>query len=76
MADPGRDVPFLTTRELFVLKLDDWPKLASRYLALDTAGRLALLSGTVGHVPLSALNASGWTAPRRFNASPPPAVSC
>jgi beta-lactamase class A len=67
MADPGRDVPFLTTRELFVLKLDDWPKLASRYLALDTAGRLALVAGTVGHVPLSALNPSGWTAPRDIN---------
>src|ERR1022692_2175192 len=67
MADPGRDVPFLTTRELFVLKLDDWPKLASRYLALGTGGRLALLAGTVGHVPLGALNASGWTAPRDIN---------
>jgi hypothetical protein len=67
MADPGRDVPFLTTRELFVLKLDDWPKLASRYLALDAAGRLALLAGTVDHVPLSALNPSGWTAPRDIN---------
>lgn len=67
MADPGRDVPFLTTRELFVLKLDDWPKLASRYLALGTAGRLALLAGTVRHVPLSALNPSGWTAPRDIN---------
>ncbi len=34
MADPALDIPFLTTRELFVLKLDDWPKLAQRYLAL------------------------------------------
>ncbi len=34
MADPALDVPFLTTRELFVLKLHDWPKLAKRYLAL------------------------------------------
>lgn len=67
MADPRRDVPFLTTRELFVLKLDDWPKLASRYLALGTGGRLALLAGTVGHVPLSALNPAGWTAPRDIN---------
>ncbi len=67
MADPGRDVPFLTTRELFVLKLDDWPKLASRYLALGSAGRLALLAGTVDHVPLSALNLTGWTAPRDIN---------
>ncbi len=64
MADPGRDVPFLTTRELFVLKLDDWPVLARRYLALDTAGRLALLTGTVDQVPLSTLNPQPWTAPR------------
>jgi Beta-lactamase enzyme family/ORF 12 gene product N-terminal len=64
MADPALDVPFLTTRELFVLKLDDWPTLAGRYLALGPAGRLALLTGTVDHVPLSALKLAGWTAPR------------
>jgi hypothetical protein len=64
MADPALDVPFLTTRELFVLKLHDWPKLASRYLALGAAGRQALLSGTVDRVPLSALSAAGWTGPR------------
>jgi beta-lactamase class A len=67
MADPSRDVPFLTPRELFVLKLDDWPQLAGRYLALDAAGRQALLSGTVDRVPystLTALNAAAWTAPR------------
>jgi Beta-lactamase enzyme family/ORF 12 gene product N-terminal len=64
MADPALDVPFLTTRELFVLKLDHWPKLASRYLALDAAGRQAMLSGTVDRVPLSALSAAPWTEPR------------
>lgn len=70
MADPGRDVPFLTTRELFVLKLDDWPALANRYLALDTAGRQALLAGTVDRVPyatLTGLNATAWTSPRDIN---------
>lgn len=64
MADPALDVPFLTTRELFVLKLHDWPELAQRYLALGTAGRQALLSRTVDQVPLSALSATGWTGPR------------
>jgi hypothetical protein len=64
MADPALDVPFLTTRELFVLKLDDWPKLAQRYLALDAAGRQAMLSGTVDRVPLSALPTTPWTEPR------------
>jgi hypothetical protein len=67
MADPALDTPFLTTRELFVLKLDDWPGLASRYLALDAAGRPAMLAGTVDRVPLSALHVTaptGWTQPR------------
>jgi hypothetical protein len=64
MADPALDVPFLTTREMFVLKLDGWPGLADRYLALDTAGRLALLTGTADRVPLSTLSPAPWTAPR------------
>ena len=67
MADPALDTPFLTTRELFVLKLDDWPALASRYLALGPAGRQAMLTGTVDRVPLSALPVTapaGWTQPR------------
>jgi Beta-lactamase enzyme family/ORF 12 gene product N-terminal len=64
MADPALDVPFLTTRELFVLKLDGWPTLARRYLALGPAGRQAMLSGTVDRVPLSALPAAPWTEPR------------
>jgi hypothetical protein len=67
MADPALDTPFLTTRELFVLKLDDWPSLANRYLALGPAGRQAMLTGTVDRVPLSALHVTaptGWTQPR------------
>ena len=67
MADPALDTPFLTTREMFVLKLDDWPALASRYLALSAAGRQAMLTGTVNRVPLSALHVTaptGWTQPR------------
>lgn len=67
MADPGLDTPFLTTRELFVLKLVDWPQLANRYLAQPAAGRQALLTSTVDRVPyseLTAANAAAWTAPR------------
>ena len=67
MADPALDTPFLTTRELFVLKLDDWPALASRYLALGPAGRQSMLTGTVDRVPLSALTVAAekaWTQPR------------
>jgi len=64
MARPALDVPFLTTSELFVLKLHDWPKLADRYLAQDAAGRQALLSNTVDHVAPGTLSSSGWTSPR------------
>lgn len=67
MADPGLDVPFLTTRELFVLKLIDWPRLADSYLARDAAGRLAMLTSTIDRVPyseLTAANPAAWTAPR------------
>ena len=65
MADPALDTPFLTTRELFVLKLDDWPALADRYLALDAAGRLAMLTGTVDRASLPTVAAAtAWTTPR------------
>ena len=67
MADPAPDMPFLSTRELFALKLIDWPQLADRYLAQTTAGRHALLAGTIDRVPyseLTAANAAAWTAPR------------
>lgn len=66
MADPHLDVPFLKTRELFVLKLDDWPHLANEYLSLNsTADRLAFLTRTIDRDPLPPLAAaSAWTAPR------------
>jgi hypothetical protein len=67
MANPGLNVPFLNTRELFVLKLIDWPQLANRYLAQTPAGRQAMLTSTVDPVPYSALtavNPAVWTSPR------------
>ena len=68
MADPALDQPFLTTRELFVLKLDQWPALAERYIAANEAGRRALLAGTVDRAPLPALAAAqAWTTPRDIN---------
>ena len=68
MADPALDQPFLTTRELFVLKLDQWPALAERYIAANEAGRRALLASTVDRAPLPALAAAqAWTTPRDIN---------
>ena len=65
MASPARDQPLLTTREIFVLKLSQWPALATRYVAADESSRRALLAGTVDQAPLPAVAAAGsWTAPR------------
>lgn len=52
MAQPARNRPFLTTRESFILMLDQWPTLAHRYLAADEAGKRALLATTVDRLPL------------------------
>ncbi|HET9016376.1 MAG TPA: serine hydrolase [Thermomicrobiaceae bacterium] len=68
MADPARNVPLLTTREMFILKADDWPTLANRYLALGPAARLAFLTGTVDPVPLGTLPSTTWTTPRNIAA--------
>ena len=62
MADPARNIPFPATRELFVLKLSDYPQLVDQYLAATTAGKSALLRQTHA-VPLSALDAKAWTTP-------------
>jgi len=41
-ADPARNTPFLTTRELFVLKASDAPRIAG-YRKSDATGRAAIL---------------------------------
>lgn len=67
VADPGRDVPFLTTRELFALKLEEWPDLATRYAHAGPAARRALLAGLGGR-PLPGIEAiRAWTAPRAID---------
>jgi hypothetical protein len=43
--------PRQTTRESFILTLEQWPTLAQRYLAADEARRRALLTDTVGRLP-------------------------
>ena len=68
MADPSRDIPFLTAREQTALSLDQWPALAQRYVAASQAGRRALLASVVARAPLpSAAALAAWTAPRDVN---------
>ena len=68
MASPALDRPFLTTREIFILKLRQWPALARRYIAANEPSRRALLASTVDRAPLPAVVAAGaWTTPRDIN---------
>ena len=65
MASPAMNLPFLTTREIYVLKLHQWPALAKRFIAADESGRRALLASTVDRAPLPTLAEAGaWTTPR------------
>ena len=62
-AHAARNVPFLTTRELFLLKYAD-PALADRYLRLAPGQRAAFLASAVDPLPLSqAQLANAATAP-------------
>jgi len=68
MTSPALDRPLLTTREIFVLKLQQWPALATRYITADEPSRRALLASTVDRVPLPAVAAAGaWITPRAIN---------
>jgi hypothetical protein len=65
MASPAMNLPFLTTREIYVLKLHQWPALAKRFIAADESGRRALLTSVVDRAPLPTLTEAGaWTTPR------------
>ena len=64
ITDPARNIPFPTTRELFQLKLRDWPRLANRYLAADSGGRSGILTSLD---PLALPAASPWTTPRHID---------
>jgi Beta-lactamase enzyme family len=58
------DVPFLTTREAFLLKDAGYPALADKYLSLNPRQRAAFLASSVDPPPLSRLAPGGWTQPR------------
>jgi beta-lactamase class A len=68
MTSPALDRPFLTTREIYVLKLDHWPDLAQRYITANEPSRRALLASTVDRAPLPAVEEAGaWTTPREVD---------
>jgi beta-lactamase class A len=62
-SDPARDTPFLTTREMFALKLGAPQTLRRAYVAASSAQR-ALLLPQIDKLPLSLKAAESWTTPR------------
>jgi Beta-lactamase enzyme family len=65
MAHPGANEPFLTTREVFQLKMNACPSLAEPYEGLDREGRRSYLSKTIDPLPLPAL--TPWVEPRAID---------
>lgn len=61
-AAPELNIPLLTTREAFLLKLELTPMELGDYLARDVAGRREVLAGLEGRVPLLA-SAAAWSTP-------------
>ena len=66
-ARPGLDAPFLSTRELFVLKLGTPAAELDRYLALPEAKRRAYLDHRLADAYPNLSTAADWTAARRID---------
>ena len=62
----SQDIPFLTTRELFALKLAASSSLRVRFAAADSARRAQLLASVDSLTPTVA-QASSWTTPREVD---------
>lgn len=60
--EPSLNVPFLTTRELFQMKLGDGDALAE-YIDVDTAARRQILDGLAGGPLPDLSDAADWTEP-------------
>jgi beta-lactamase class A len=67
MVDPSRTTPFITARDMFVLKATGNADLATAYLAADAAGRRALLDGRVASTPIAVSDLADWAAPRQID---------
>lgn len=61
----GVSGPLLTTRELFILRLTDYPRLQRRFDRLPAPRQPAFLRTVVDRMPLPAIaDATGWVTPR------------
>jgi beta-lactamase class A len=65
--DPARNVPFLATREMGVLKLVLAPDRVAAYLAASVAEKRRLLASEIAAAPVDPAAVAGWTAPRSID---------
>ena len=63
---PQLDTPFLTTREMFALKISAPPALRDAYVAGNAAQRQRLLA-RIDALPIALADAAAWTAPREVS---------
>ncbi len=66
-AEPGRNIPFMTTRDMFTLKLNSDATLAERYIESDAGARRAMLDGEVAAGSPNIAMASFWVLPRMID---------
>jgi hypothetical protein len=64
MKDAARNRPFLSTGEMFRLKLADNGAFVGRFDALSEKERRKLVEGDVARVPLDAISEVAWPKPR------------
>ena len=68
MADLRRNAPFLTTRELFILKFTDYPRIARIFERLPSPLQRLYLAGVVDKLPLPPIESfESWTTPRSID---------
>ncbi len=63
-ADPRSMTPLLTVADLMSLRLNDYPRLARRYVAAGTAERRQLLASAAVRNRPTIADAEAWTKPR------------
>ncbi len=67
VAEPDRNLPFLSTREIFTIKLDHEHDLMHRYAEATPEQRREILeSEVIGKTP-NIMDAGSWTAPRAID---------
>jgi beta-lactamase class A len=66
-AKPKLNAPFLSTRELFLLKLGPATDEADKYVELSAEKRRAVLDGKLATMKPTLEGVEGWTAPRRID---------